>query len=40
MWMRFEGLEAGMGARTGEHEDREGKRKIEPVSLLSGGIGL
>jgi hypothetical protein len=31
---------AGVGAGTGEHEGREGKRKIEPISLLGGGIGL
>jgi hypothetical protein len=37
---RVEGLAAGVGAGTGEHKGREGKRKIEPISFLGGGIGL
>jgi hypothetical protein len=40
MRTRVEGLVAGVGTRTGEHEGREGKTKIEPISLLGGGIDL
>jgi hypothetical protein len=40
MRTRVEGLAAGVGAGTGEYEGRERKRKIEPGSLLGGGIGL